>query len=119
MRLGSNEALIFTSGRPAIRATKLRYYADPSFKRLAQIAPLLKSDRIAHPPTVAGGKEQPKDGTQNGIPAQMTSDQVATGRVRRHKPAPAEQLSFLKFAVENGKGAVEAPKEEGAKERLL
>jgi type IV secretion system protein VirD4 len=39
MRLGSDEALIFTSGRPAIRATKLRYYSDPSFKRLAQIAP--------------------------------------------------------------------------------
>ena len=34
----------------------------------------------------------------------MTPDQVATGKVRRHKPAPAEQLSFLKFAVENGNG---------------
>ncbi len=37
MRLGSNEALIFTSGRPAIRATKLRYYSDPSFKRLRRL----------------------------------------------------------------------------------
>ncbi len=36
----------------------------------------------------------------------MTPDQVATGKVRRHKPARAEQLSFLKFAVENGKDAV-------------
>jgi hypothetical protein len=63
--------------------------------------------------------EQPKDGAENGIPAQVAPDQVATGKVRRHKPAPAEQLSFLKFAVENGKDAVEAPKEEGAKERLL
>jgi type IV secretion system protein VirD4 len=119
MRLGSNEALIFTSGRPAIRATKLLYYSDPSFKRLAEIAPPPKSDRIAHPPTVADGKEQPKDGAQNGITAQMTPDQVATGKVRRHKPAPAEQLSFLKFAVENGKDPADAPKEEGVKERLL
>jgi type IV secretory pathway TraG/TraD family ATPase VirD4 len=119
MRLGSNEALIFTSGRPAIRASKLRYYSDPSFKRLAQIAPPPKSDRIEYAPPVADGMEQPKDGAENGIPAQVAPDQVATGKVRRHKPAPAEQLSFLKFAVENGKDAVEAPKEEGAKERLL
>jgi type IV secretion system protein VirD4 len=119
MRLGSNEALIFTSGLPAIRASKLRYYSDPSFKRLAQIAPPPKSDRIAYAPPVADSMEQPKDGAENGIPAQVAPDQVGTGKVRRHKPAPAEQLSFLKFAVENGKDAVEAPKEEGAKERLL
>ena len=119
MRLGSNEALIFTSGRPAIRATKLRYYSDPSFKRLAQIAPPPKSDRIEYAPPVADRIEQPKDGAENGIPAQAAPDEVATGKVRRHKPAPADQLSFLKFAVENGKDAVEAPKEEDAKERLL
>src|SRR5580704_15434054 len=96
MRLGSGEALIFTSGRPAIRAAKLRYYSDPFFKRLAQLAPPPKSDRIEYAPPVVDIMEQPKDGTQNGTPAQMTPDQVATGKVRRHKPAPAEQLSFLK-----------------------
>ncbi len=119
MRLGSNEALIFTSGRPVIRATKLRYYSDPSFKRLAQIAPPPKSDRIEYASPLADSVEQPKSGAENGIPAQMTSDRVATGRVHRHKPAPSEQLSFLKFAVENGKDAVDEPKEEGVKERLL
>jgi type IV secretion system protein VirD4 len=119
MRLGSNEALIFTSGRPAIRATKLRYYSDPSFKRLAQIAPSPKSDRIEYALPAANGMEQPDDSAENGIPTEITPDRVAIGKVRRHKPAPAEQLSFLKFAVKNGKDAVEAPKEEGAKERLL
>jgi len=119
MRLGSNEALIFTSGRPAIRATKLRYYSDPSFKRLAEIAPPTKSDRIEYASPVADRIEQPNDGAENGIPVQVAPDQVATAKVRHQKPAPAEQLSFLKFAVENGKDAVDAPKEEGAKERLL
>jgi type IV secretion system protein VirD4 len=119
MRLGSSEALIFTSGRPAIRAAKLCYYSDPSFKRLAQVAPPRQSDRIEYASPVADSTEQPKDGAEYGMPAQLASDQVATGKVRRHKPARAEQLSFLKFAVENRKDAVEAPKEEGAKERLL
>ena len=119
MRLGSNEALIFTSGRPAIRATKLRYYSDPSFKRLAQIAPPPKSDRIEYAPPVADGMEQPKDGAENGIPTQVAPDQVATGKVRRHKPAPAEQLSFLKFAVENGNGRGDKSKDQDVKERLL
>jgi hypothetical protein len=35
------------------------------------------------------------------------------------KPAPAEQLSFLKFAVENDDGAADASKEQDVKERLL
>jgi type IV secretion system protein VirD4 len=119
MRLGSNEALIFTSGRPAIRASKLRYYSDPSFKRLAQIAPPPKSDRIEYAPPVADSMEQPKDGAPSGIPAQMTPDQVAIAKVHRHKPAPAEQLSFLKFAVENGKGTPDKSKDQDVKERLL
>lgn len=118
MRLGSNEALIFTSGRPAIRATKLRYYSDPSFKRLAQIAPPPKSDRIGDAPPIADGMEQPTDGARNASPEQVAPDQVATRKVRSHRPAPAEQLSFLKFAVENG-NVPEKSKEQEAKERLL
>src|SRR5260221_7514520 len=47
MRLSASEALIFTSGRPAIRSTKLRYYTEPFFKRLAEIPPPATSDRNA------------------------------------------------------------------------
>src|SRR5208283_3286225 len=83
MRLGSNEALIFTSGRPAIRASKLRYYSDPSFKRLAQIAPSPKSDRIEYALPAANGMEQPDDSAENGIPTKITPDQVATAKVHR------------------------------------
>ncbi len=77
MRLGANEALIFTSGRPAIRATKLRYYADPFFKRLAQVAPPSKSDRIEYDPAVADGTEQ------SNVSAEK--DETRTGDVQ---PAP-------------------------------
>ena len=56
-RLGSSEALIFTSGQPAIRATKLRYYPEPFFKRRAAIQPPLESDRIANS-TTDGNRER-------------------------------------------------------------
>ena len=55
MRLGSNEALIFTSGRPAIRASKIRYYTEPFFKRRAAdpAAGKERSHRAAHPQNAA------------------------------------------------------------------
>ncbi len=123
MRLGSNEALIFTSGRPAIRAAKLRYYSDPSFKRLAEIAPPPKSDRIEYAPHLVDDNEESESSTMKDAAKELQTDQhtvhVVTGKPRRVKGAPAEQLSFLKFAIKNGKDAVDAPKEEGVKERLL
>ena len=123
MRLGANEALIFTSGRPAIRARKLRYYADPSFKRMAEIAPPSKGDRIENVSALADCG-QPNDDTGNEAPEQEMPQhrpaiQAANGRPRHVKPALAEQLSFLKFAVDNGNGKADASKEEGVKERLL
>lgn len=51
MRLGSDKALIFTSGQPAIRASKIRYYTEPFLKRKAALKSPLKSDRIPAPPT--------------------------------------------------------------------
>ena len=123
MRLGSNEALIFTSGRPAIRATKLRYYSDPAFKRLTQIAPPPKSDRIEHALHVVDENEEPECSTKKDAPKELQTDQqplqVVGGRPRRAKPALAEQLSFLKFAVENGNGTPDKSNEQDVKERLL
>ena len=53
----------------------------------------------------------------------LNSDQqslrVVSGKTRQVKPVPAEQLSFLKFAVENAGETADAPKEEDVKERLL
>jgi len=123
MRLGANEALIFTSGSPAIRATKLRYYVDPSFKRLAQIAPPSKSDRIEYASDLVGGTEQAESGTAKDGPSEVNTDlqsvRVVSGKTRQVKQVVAEQLSFLKFPVDNGSAAAEAPKEDGIKERLL
>jgi len=46
MRLPAHEALIFTSGKPVIRAHKIRYYREPFFQRLSAIPPPTASDRI-------------------------------------------------------------------------
>ena len=120
MRLGASEALIFTSGRPAIRATKLRYYADPSFKQLAQIPPPSKSDRIEHASTIVEVTEEPKSDRESDTShEQETEHLVVTTRSRQAKSVPAEQLSFLKFPVETARVAADPPKEEGIKERLL
>ena len=122
MRLGASETLTFSSGRPAIRATKLRYYTDPSFKRLAQIPPPPRSDRIEFAFTLDEDTEQPKSDTQKDVAGEVKTDQPVpgvTGKTRQAKSVPVEQLSFLKFAVDKGNAAAEAPKEDGVKERLL
>src|SRR5271167_4937948 len=46
MRMSENEGLIFTSGHPAIRATKLRYFREPLFIERARTPPPGQSDRI-------------------------------------------------------------------------
>jgi type IV secretion system protein VirD4 len=120
MRLGAAEALIFTSGRPAIRATKLRYYADPSFKQLAQIPPPSKSDRIEHASTIAEVTEEPESDRESDTShEQETEHLVVTTRSRQVKSVPAEQLSFLKFDPESSRETADAPKDDGVKERLL
>ncbi len=53
MRISQDEALIFTSGQPAIRATKLRYFREPLFIERAQTPPPGESDRIIRPQPVA------------------------------------------------------------------
>jgi type IV secretory pathway TraG/TraD family ATPase VirD4 len=68
-RLGSNEAMIFTSGQPAIRATKIRYYTEPFFKRRAAIPPPPKSDRVE--------QSASEDNARNAMPASSISNRVA------------------------------------------
>jgi len=124
LRLGPREALIFASGGPAIRAAKLRHYREPLFKRLTRIPPPLVSDRIEHKSEIAEGGQQEKNETKSQTseelkPIQHPVVQIITGKPRHVKPAPAEQISFLKFAVENDDGAADASKEQNVKERLL
>ena len=122
MRLQGSEALIFTSGRPVIRATKLRYYTDPLFKALAMIPAPSESDRIEYASTLADTTEQPDDRSEKHELEEVHSDQrpvrVVSGKTRHARPVLAEQLSFLKFTVDNGNAAADAS-EACVKERLL
>jgi type IV secretory pathway TraG/TraD family ATPase VirD4 len=124
MRLGSNEELIFASGRPTIRARKLRHYRERAFKRLAKIPPPRSSDRIEY-----GAESDTGPATETETPvesmATTTPEMLAPTAAVIAKKAPptpasaAEQLSFLKFAVENANGSSDAPDAKDAKERLL
>jgi type IV secretion system protein VirD4 len=128
MRLGANEALIFASGRPAIRSAKLRYYREPLFKRLAEIPPPLVSDRIEWAADSAA--EMGDDSEPESESAAATADEgraagsepVVAPAVPNRPPAKSPagaQLSFLRFAVEGDGGSGHAPNTEDAKERLL
>ncbi|MGO8920540.1 MAG: type IV secretory system conjugative DNA transfer family protein, partial [Stellaceae bacterium] len=123
MRLGGNEALIFTSGRPTIRARKLRYYNDPFFRHRATTSPP-PSDRIALPspthaaiaasvPPVADSPEasataSDESKTRPGAPRAKPAVRPPTGQPR--------QLSLLGFAL---KDQSNPPETEDQQERLL
>ena len=64
MRMSENEGLIFTSGHPAIRATKLRYFREPLFiKRARGRAPSTKrSDHLAEQCPSDGNRRQHQRG---------------------------------------------------------
>jgi type IV secretion system protein VirD4 len=123
MRLGANEALIFTSGRPAIRATKLRYYAERQFRRLAEIPPPSKSDRLVTIAAASAGHEEKSEirtaEKQDGVGAEAVA-QISTATTgQKPKPILQQQLSFLKFPLEKSKGSHDEACETDAKERLL
>ncbi len=122
-RLGSSEALIFTSGQPAIRATKIRYYTEPFFKRRAAIQPLSKSDRIAIPTTdeqvvtasLIASEIIPNMETRAQNQSAPETNFLTTAAISQ----PARQLAFLKFAVDHGDNGAAVTNRGRKKERLL
>jgi len=125
-RLGSREALIFTSGQPAIRATKIRYYAEPFFKRRAAIQPPSKSDRIAGPTTdekaaslVTASPIANEIMPNMETPAQDQSAPETNLLAGAAIPQPVRPLAFLKFAVDHGTDAAAVTNRGRKKERLL
>ena len=120
MRLGANEALIFVSGRPAIRANKLRYYAQPFFKRRAEIPPPTRSERIEVTPAQTVAESARAEDARETVPEPARAHALPSplAKLKAEKPKGGEQLSFLKFAVEGGNYA-DAANEKGPKERLL
>jgi len=127
MRLGGNEALIFTSGRPAIRARKLRYYNQPAFQRLTQIPPPAVSDRIEQSAEELTGElplaaeanralqgEPPDDLPKETKPAASTNSSKAHGSKTAADP---RQFSFLHAALEHDED--DAATKPEPRERLL
>jgi type IV secretion system protein VirD4 len=127
MRMNENEALIFTSGHPAIRATKLRYFKRPIFVERATIPPPSQSDRIiwsaadrlgtsSEPvPVVAARSEE----THEMQEASSGKKGVVVAR-RRTEKAPEQRVLFLRTSDSAG-NASESGKEEPARppERLM
>ena len=62
--MGMNEdaALIFTTGRPTIRATKIRHFNQPLFNKRTKIPPPAQSDRILR------SGDQPQERKQAPVP---------------------------------------------------
>jgi type IV secretion system protein VirD4 len=123
-RLGSDEALIFTSGQPAIRATKIRYYTEPFFKQRAAIQPPSKTDRIANSSANEKASEaMPLISNQitpnaEGL-AGRESQREPNFLEKAAQPPPNGELTFLKFAVEHGGSTAAATNRGRKKERLL
>ena len=118
MRLDGNEALIFTSGRPAIRAHKLRHYTDPFFKRRVATPPP-QSDRIAPATQAHATPSQPRAAIaeEKVKPESLPAMPTDTSKPRGSKAATDQrQLSFLKFALENESQPADATEQQ---ERLL
>ena len=107
MRMSQDEALIFTSGQPAIRATKLRYFREPLFIERAQTPPPGESDRIIRrqpvavaAPTAAGASEIVVGAPPCASPQPAETDETADPANGDKAPETAKALEqrvvFLK-----------------------
>jgi type IV secretory pathway TraG/TraD family ATPase VirD4 len=123
MRLGGNEALVFTSGRLAIRARKFRYYNEPMFKRLAEIPPPASSDRIEHAAEIRSIRRSESlegaDQTRHELAELRTTASTTSSRKQTSGNASSDprQLAFLQSALKNTDEAVTSLPE--PQERLL
>ena len=103
--------MIFASGRPAIRAGKFRYYAEPAFRRLAELPPPAVSDRLdTENPATPSPESTRAEETPEVVVAEPAAPTVVRAQPTGRKPvksARGEQLSFLRFTDEHSDGATE------------
>lgn len=119
MRLGDNDALIFTRGLPPIRATKLRHFRETLLRALVKLRAPVASDRIERATeSNVGTAPTPPSQAENGTAEAQAISEPTKPTTDTPTPTPGEQLSFLKVAVESGNHANGA-NEKAAKERLL
>ncbi len=113
MRMNENDALIFASGHPAIRATKLLYFKQPMFMERATIPPPGQSDRIIRPQAnpigpasaplpVAAPPEEIDE-----VAGASTPGEAARVPRRRKEKAPEQRVLFLRTSdsAKNGSGS--------------
>jgi len=117
MRLGGDEALIFASGRPAIRARKLRYYTDPIFECLAAIPPPQSSDRIEPAADSIVVKTKARQPIRQASDASTPTPEPNAKPQCAKAAADPRQLSFLQPAL--NQPDEEAPANSEQQERLL
>ncbi len=103
-RMSIDEVLVFTRGRPPVRAQQIKYHAQPFFSSRAAIEPPKASDRIVT--ACPEGDQEKGQGTpasrQNGAPS--VGREIGTGADGRNgggaSGARAEKR-FLSFAIQH------------------
>src|SRR5271155_5249148 len=113
MRMNENDALIFTSGHPTIRATKLLYFKQPTFMERATIPPPRQSDRIIRLPADPIGQASPpvpitapSEKIDEAHSSNLPGEAARVARSRKEK-APEQGVLFLRTSdsAKNGSGS--------------
>jgi type IV secretion system protein VirD4 len=113
-RMNTDEVLIFTRGRAAIRAQVIKYHEIPFFRERAAIAPPARSDRIVGAPLAGGTQGNPASVRPAATPAGVANSGVAKRPAAAAKAAAGAvalpPVEFLGFAA----GTKSGEREEGA-----
>ncbi len=128
MRMSDNEALIFTSGQPAMRAAKLRYFKEPLFIERAKIPPPQQSDRIIQRLITETAVEAPSgqppeaqaalSSAASPVPPPSQNAKPASRPSTRTEKEPEQRVLFLRtkaaaaFGKVNERSATAAPETE-------
>jgi type IV secretion system protein VirD4 len=116
-----DEVLIFARGQHPIRAPLLSYHKQRYFRRLSAIKPPA-SDRIerdTEPEAKAVARVEPQSQDAAEPVQAMLAPTVIAAKEPAAQSQHGEQLSFLRFAIENNNGSDDTASREDAKERLL
>jgi len=96
MQLPSDEAVVMVSGKPPIRAKKLRYYRDANFTRRVLPPPMLEAERYVDVPEV-----RPNDWSELAVPTTPVATSTAAGNAGgsddggpRRQPELSETVSW-------------------------
>jgi type IV secretion system protein VirD4 len=95
MRMSNDNALIFTSGHPTIRARKLFYFKQPRFAARAAIPPPGQSDRVVEPSASASAAASSQQDISLAEKTSNLSGDASQARKENHIEHH-HQIGFLK-----------------------